>query len=485
MADANLTALRYVAESTFAVTPAAPAFRELRYTSSSLAYTPQTEVSEEIRSDRQVTDLILVGFQTAGDIQTELSHDNLVDIIEGGMFSAWVQTTEKVNAAAATQITSVTTDGTTTTVNVNSGGTAFVAGRLIAGGMFGVAGLDTFIGVVASNSGTTVVITGAGGASAAPPVSSFIKVVGVRGASADITATGTGLGSTALDFTTLGLTVGQWIKIGGTATANKFATAANNGFARIRAIAASALTLDSLPVGWSTDSGTGKLIDIWFGDFIKNGTTERSYTIEMQYDGTTPTTYEYYAGSEISTLNFQMDSQAILTSTVGIMGSVATSGTSRFASATTLPAPTEDVMNSSSDVGQFRENGVIVSGPNFIMNASVAIDNTLRMQNAIGSVAAVGIGVGRFQVTGVLNTYFGDTNLLDKVRNNTASSVDFIVKKNGRAYVIDIPRIKFESGSPTVQGIDTDIMIELNYRGLRHPSLGYTMSMSSFYYYAA
>ena len=76
-----------------------------------------------------------------------------------------------------------------------------------------------------------------------------MKVVGFQAASGDITATATGLGSTSLDFTTLGLAVGQWIKIGGSATADKFATAALNSTARITAIAATALTLDHLPHG--------------------------------------------------------------------------------------------------------------------------------------------------------------------------------------------------------------------------------------------
>ncbi|TGV23899.1 hypothetical protein EN811_31160, partial [bacterium M00.F.Ca.ET.168.01.1.1] len=82
---------------------------------------------------------------------------------------------------------------------------------------------------------------------AAPAAAARMKVVGFQGSSGDITATSTGIGSTTLDFTTLGLTVGQWIKIGGIAAGEQFATAALNTFARITAIAANALTLDNLP----------------------------------------------------------------------------------------------------------------------------------------------------------------------------------------------------------------------------------------------
>ena len=58
-----------------------------------------------------------------------------------------------------------------------------------------------------------------------------VKVVGFQGATGDVTATATGLGSTLLDFTTLGLSAGQWIWVGGDTSGVKFATAACNGWA--------------------------------------------------------------------------------------------------------------------------------------------------------------------------------------------------------------------------------------------------------------
>ena len=61
MSDTNRVAIRIVEESTFGTTPSSPAFQELRVTSGNVGYTPTTVTSNEMRSDRQVTDLILVG----------------------------------------------------------------------------------------------------------------------------------------------------------------------------------------------------------------------------------------------------------------------------------------------------------------------------------------------------------------------------------------------------------------------------------------
>ena len=76
-----------------------------------------------------------------------------------------------------------------------------------------------------------------------------------------------------MDFTTLGLAVGQLVKIGDASNAAySFVTAANNSYARITAIAATALTLDNLPTGWTTDSGTSKTIRVFTADYVRVGT---------------------------------------------------------------------------------------------------------------------------------------------------------------------------------------------------------------------
>ena len=56
MGATNRATLGYVAEITKGVTPANPAFTAMRNTSNALALTPTRVSSDEIRSDRQVTE---------------------------------------------------------------------------------------------------------------------------------------------------------------------------------------------------------------------------------------------------------------------------------------------------------------------------------------------------------------------------------------------------------------------------------------------
>ncbi|TIO72038.1 phage tail tube protein, partial [Mesorhizobium sp.] len=254
MSDANRVRLTHVREVTLGVTPNTPRMRTARMTGETLRFAPAFVSSEEIRDDRMNADPIKVDEMNDGPVNGELSwppHASpFSDWLESLFCNVWSNAPYRDNDGTADSvITAVATAGTQVT---HLTGDAFVASQLVRFTGFGVAGNN---GVFKCTTGgtTTSAYSGSGITDeAAPPAAARMKVVGFQGASGDITATSTGLGSTSLDFTTLGLKVGQWLKIGGTAAGDKFATAALNGWARIIAIAANALTLDNLPTGWAT-----------------------------------------------------------------------------------------------------------------------------------------------------------------------------------------------------------------------------------------
>ena len=79
-------------------------------------------MTNEIRPDRQVTDLILVGLEAAGSIEAEYSFEAIDTLLEGAMFNSWV---EKANSNGADM-----TDVTATTIDMTTGA-AFLPGQLI------------------------------------------------------------------------------------------------------------------------------------------------------------------------------------------------------------------------------------------------------------------------------------------------------------------------------------------------------------------
>lgn len=90
-ADSNRASLRYLLEDPngFGVTPSSGAPREMRITTSNLAYDKATETSQELRSDRMVSSIVEVGASSAGDIEYEFSAGAIDDFIAAFLYGAW------------------------------------------------------------------------------------------------------------------------------------------------------------------------------------------------------------------------------------------------------------------------------------------------------------------------------------------------------------------------------------------------------------
>jgi len=88
MADSSRAQLYSLKESVWGTTPAS-AMTELRYTAESLGYRITNVTSNEVRSDRQVTDLIQVGAEASGSIDFELSYGAHDGFLAGALFSDW------------------------------------------------------------------------------------------------------------------------------------------------------------------------------------------------------------------------------------------------------------------------------------------------------------------------------------------------------------------------------------------------------------
>ena len=89
MTSTSETRLAYIAETAWGTTPTTPAFTNARFTGESLTPDLQTVVSNEIRPDRNVTDLIQVGQSAGGDVNFELSYGAFDDWLESVMYNTW------------------------------------------------------------------------------------------------------------------------------------------------------------------------------------------------------------------------------------------------------------------------------------------------------------------------------------------------------------------------------------------------------------
>lgn len=465
MSDANRVRVTHVREVTLGTTPGTPRMRAARLKGETLRFAPTFVNSEELRDDRMNADPIKVNEMNDGPINGELSwppHGSpFSDWLESLFCNTWVNTPFRDNDGTADSVITALT--ASTDVVTCTTGAAFVAGQIAKfSGFTDPANNGVF--KCTTGHATSPVFLGAGFVTeAAPPAAARIKVVGFQGASGDLVAVADGITSTLLDFTTLGLAVGQWVKIGGTASGDKFATAACNGWARIIAIAAAKLTLDNLPTGWTTDAGTGQTVKVFYGDTLKNGLLTLGQTIERGFMDQTVPTYIAQRGMVVDQGVFNFVKEQVATWTMTFAGMTGAQDTTSLDSSPDA-ATTNAIMAAAVNVGRIAENGTPVGGPNFIESAVITIKNNLRMIGGIrsdGLVGAEDIGKGSVDVTVNMGTYFGSNALLAKLFAGTATNINIRIAKNSQAMIWAVPRLTYTDGQANATAKNTDTKLPL------------------------
>jgi hypothetical protein len=560
LSSTNRVALRAIKEVTYGVTPANPAFVEIPTTAQpNLGFAPATVVSNLLRSDRQTSDLILVGGEAGGEANSEFAFGIHDDLVEGLMFSLWQTRFARRNDRNAVGISAVDGSGeaftvaagpTTGSITVTFAGTTtgaitrstgsflvdgFKAGQWVAitgaadGGNNTVAFIVsvtalvmTVLGITAdevgdagvtiveslpvgslvralgftasANNGYHVVNGTPSGVSipvatdltteASPATTSQLFHVGRRAAASDIVAvTGpNGITSTLLNFLTLDLAPGDWIKLNGTGGTWPVA---NNGWYRVLSVAAASIVFDVVPTGFAANSGASATVDIYHGERIINGVTRQSFALEREFSDQSPVLFQYLNGFVVDQLVLTGASQSIVGANFTFVGATsAFQDSGRFAGATSIAASAFNVLNTSSNVARIARGGVQLIGAgtkNVVTEFSLTVKNNIRRKNAFGFVGAADVEAGECSVTGSLTAFFDDKTIAEQVVNNNETSVDArYVDGSGRLFVVDCPRIKYSAGQPTVAGKNQDVTINPNFTAILHATFGYTVKFMRF-----
>lgn len=127
MADANTSAVGYIAESAWGVTPATPELQALRITSDSLRHDKSTVTSAELESSRMTSDLAQVGAGAMGDLGFELSYATYDPFFESALYSTWIDMTP-ISPSTAAVSSDVMTGTAADFDDINVGGWIRIAG---------------------------------------------------------------------------------------------------------------------------------------------------------------------------------------------------------------------------------------------------------------------------------------------------------------------------------------------------------------------
>lgn len=319
-----------------------------------------------------------------------------------------------------------------------------------------------------------------------------LEVAGRRGASADLVWTNSTktLSSTLLDFTTLGLTVGQLVHIGGLTTTNQFAGGVAYG--RVRTISTNALVLDKVTGTLvADDAGTGKLVDILFGRFLRNVAVdhasyiERSYQFEASYPGLTDpsgTKYEYSLGNFANTMELNLPLTEKATVTFGFIGTdTAVPTGTRKTNAATPVLPVQTVAyNTTSGIGRLRLTQLDGDGlTTCFKDVTLTLANNVSPEKCLGTLGATFMNTGNFEVNLDAQALFTNSEVVDAIRNNETVTMDFLLKNDDGGICIDIPALTLGDGSKEFP-INESVLINLSGEAFADPTLGTSIGISLF-----
>lgn len=183
MANGSRHSMRYIAESTYGTTPATPAFKPIRHTSTTLGLSKESLQSEEIRNDRQIADFRHGAYQVGGDMNIELSFASFDDLLEAVLLGTWTSTkTTGAQSFSATVGTVVRSAGSFLTDGFAVNDVVINSGFTNAGnnGRFRISALTATVMTLTALEGQTMVVEAAAAGRQVNSLRAILKAGTVR-----------------------------------------------------------------------------------------------------------------------------------------------------------------------------------------------------------------------------------------------------------------------------------------------------------------
>lgn len=452
--DSNSTELAWAEEASIGVLPGTPVWNPLEPNSySDFGGEIKTVAREPITADRQRRKAVVTDLDAKVEFEQDWTQNNLSDLLQGFLFADY-----RPKGETASAIDDVATSTDTFTVT-SPDGDLFEANDLVKATGFTNSGNNILFRVTSATATTVVSATNLVN-EASPPAAAKLTVVGHQFASGDVTITNSGsaypyLTATAKDLTELGIIPGEWVFIGDDSNAAySFATAANNGFARVRSVTATVMTFDKTYTTMVTDAGTSKTIRLFLGRVLKNedGDTlvRRSYQFERKLgqpdDASSDTQSEYVVGAVPDEVELDISTADKAVAKLKFMGTdhETRDAATGIKSGTRVTLDAEDAFNTSSDVSYVKLAVPSTTDANpdplfqHISDLSIMAKNNIKGNKAVGTLGSFDMSAGNFDVSAKMTAYFANVDVIASVRQGSALTLDVMLVKNNSGMAIDV-----------------------------------------------
>lgn len=519
----NNTGLQYARETSLGVLPGSPDWKILEPNSTDAFGAEITTVARSpISKLRQRRKGTVVDLDASAGFAADTTVDSLLDFTEAFLFANAVNgdlTFRAADVGASGYTIPAATAAQGAKLQFTIGGPislVYAAGYVTDGNN----GLKPIAADVAS---TDTVIQFAGSTVETAPANAEVSVAGIRAELGDLAlavsgnigtlTSGNGTSLNPIDFTTLGLTQGQQIHIGGLTSTNRFgSTAAGDGTrswgaARIRTIAAGTLVLDKLGTNLvasdGTDDGTAGTeiaVDLLFGRFVRNVTVDDadynaiSYQFEQSYpnlfetDPPTPLAnpdgFEYVIGGLANEWTWNMpltDKSDSSFAFIGIDAEEPVDNASRKTNASTARLPLfTGAMNTSLDFFRLGIADVDDAGlTSDFKDLTVTIGNNVTPEKVLGRLGARYMNNGNFELDIEGEALFTNPLVPDRIRSNTTVTMAWGLRNDDGAIFVDVPSATMGSDGKSLP-VNESVRISLTVSAFVDPIFSTSIGVSFF-----
>jgi hypothetical protein len=509
----NNTQLNFAIETSLGVAPTS-GWKQLEPNSIDTFGAEITTVAREpITKDRQRRKGVTVDLDSTVEIEHDLTIDAFTDFVEGFMFASGVNTDMTMPSTAVTGTNSFTVAAQSAAqgakwqwVTLNKGSLVYARGFTNAANN----GLHVLAADVASTD--TSITVGSTLVNETAPANARVELAGMRmlAGAGDLTWDWTtGSPHTAVltsaadqDFTTLGLTVGQFMHIGSPdgsgGVTNAFENSVANdmyGYCRITAITALTITFDKMDTALRADDAVAPTtaVDLLFGDFIRNVDVddsdylEQSYVFEAVWDNLQNPTgtgdeYEYALGNYANEMAFELPLAEKAIMTFGFIGTDTDVPTTvrKTGPSTALEPVGTGAFGTAGDIARLSLTEIDETGLSTdFKSLTMTFNNNVSPEKVLGTLGASYMNTGIFNVDIEAQLLFTDSDVTTAIRNNTTVGISFGVDNDDGGIMVDVPSMILTDGARELP-VNESVLINTTAQAFKDTTLGYSIGISTF-----
>ena len=459
MTSSNQLRIAFIEETTFGSTPPTPTMLTINSTGHGLGNQNKFDQDPTIRSDRNVTDLVRMDRTAGGSINYALRYSPSAGA-ESTLMRYALQSGTEVAVASTTGDTKIAVTFTlgstslfttasphslvvndivqfTTTGALPTGVSTSTNYYVLSGGL-----TTTQAQFALTQGGTAIVLSGAAGSGHSLQYQNPTNTITL---------------SSATNFS------------GGDVVRVRTSAGTLLGYFPVASVNGSVISIE----GTISGAQTGLLVVR--GAKMKNGTTQKSMSVEIGYTNTG--LYEVFPGCVVDGMDFSVATEQMITGSYTIIGKAGSGVSMSAIGASYNAASTSPVMEAVDHIPNFRVGSVNYAA----RSISVNIANGGEAQKAIGTLGVTAVRSGTFTVKGQIACYFSSIVEYNKMIAATTSSFLMVTQDTaGNAYTWYMPTVKYGGVSVPVSGQDTDVIMTLDYQAIYNSIIAATILVQRF-----